>query len=98
MSCKHVTLARDLPGGPETAGLRLESASPFLEGPRQPGSGGSRLPPTWGARDGRAQVGVSFPPLSLGATGLVQLTHLKGQNPHRKHTQFMTHTEKSAPP
>ena len=46
VSRKHVTLARDLPGGPETAGLRWESASPYLGGPRRPGSGGSRLPPS----------------------------------------------------
>ena len=41
------------PGGPKTAGLRWEAASPF----------------------------------SLGTSGLVQLPHLKGQNPRGKHTQ-----------
>ena len=50
-----------LPGGPETAGLRWESASPYLGGPEMPGSGGSWLPPSWGAPRCWAQVGVGFP-------------------------------------
>ena len=34
---------------------------PLPGGPETAGSGGKRLPPSWGPRDSRAQVGVGFP-------------------------------------